>query len=104
MKRIKKASSEYTIAKFLTSSGLLSDPRNHCVPILDYFEDDSEEDLAFIVMPLLRQFDSPPFSFISEVVDFIFQTLEVSFPLSSSPLKCSHLFVPRLSFSPTIKG
>lgn len=79
MKRISKSSSEYTIAKSLTSPALLSDPRSHCVPILDYFEDDSEEDLAFMVMPLLRRFDRPPFSFVSEVIDFIHQTLEVSF-------------------------
>lgn len=54
---------------------LLRDPRNHCVPIYDHFPDDFDEKYAYIVMPLLRRFNDPPFSFVSEVLDFMTQTL-----------------------------
>lgn len=77
VKRTLKGSQEADIAQFLTSEKLLRDPHNHCVPILDYFEDDSADGPAFLVMPLLRPFNDPPFSRVDEVVDFMTQTLEV---------------------------
>lgn len=54
------------------------DPRNHCVPILDSFIDEMEPDTEFIVMPMLRKFDSPCFGTVIEVFDFVRQLLEVS--------------------------
>ena len=50
---------------------------NHCVPIYDYFIDDEEPFVGFLVMPLLRRFNDPPFYYVDEVMDFIKQTLEV---------------------------
>lgn len=45
------------------------------MPIYDYIRGESEE---FLVMPLLRAFDDPPFYAVEEVLDFVRQTLEVS--------------------------
>ncbi|KLO08592.1 hypothetical protein SCHPADRAFT_908516 [Schizopora paradoxa] len=63
---------EFEIAKFFTT---LRDPRNHCVPILDSFEIEGDEAI-YMVMPLLRDFNDPPFYAVKDVVDFVHQTLE----------------------------
>ncbi|KAI5120177.1 hypothetical protein M0805_002645 [Coniferiporia weirii] len=78
LKRISKSSTERAIAQYLATKEKLQDPRNHCIPILDYFElnGEGEEDIEIIVMPLLRSLDKPPFSSADEVVDFVKQTLE----------------------------
>lgn len=60
----------------LSSPERLREPSNHCVPILDHFCLESEE-IDFLVMPLLVPFDGPPFLYVTEVVDFVRQTLEV---------------------------
>ncbi|TDL22593.1 hypothetical protein BD410DRAFT_722812 [Rickenella mellea] len=68
-------STEVAIGKYLTNSDFSNDPANHAVPVLDVFRDVSHG-LQFVVMPVLRHFDDPPFSTVSEVTDFVFQTLE----------------------------
>ena len=52
--------------------------RNHCVPILDVFQDDVDPTISYLVMPFLRLVDDPPFSTVADVVDFVDQILEVS--------------------------
>lgn len=74
IKRVRKGTSEYQSRNFFLPS--LS--RNHRVPILETFCDESEPAIKFLVMPILRKFNSPPFYVVSEVVDFIRQTLEVN--------------------------
>ncbi|KAL5530913.1 hypothetical protein ACEPAG_3789 [Sanghuangporus baumii] len=73
IKKISKGSNEKSIAVFLSS---IKDEKNHCVPIVDTFPDDTDDDIEYIVMPLLRAFNSPPFTIVNEVVDFFRQTLE----------------------------
>jgi hypothetical protein len=65
---------EATIAFLFTDGGAVEEARNHCVPILDTFID---EDIVYIVMPLLRPFNDPPFLAVAEVIDFIDQLVEV---------------------------
>ena len=62
---------------YLNSPNLRSDPMNHAVPVLDIISWNDTYD--FLVMPLLRFFNDPPFVFVDEVLDFIQQTLEVSY-------------------------
>lgn len=78
IKRVPKGTAETSIAQFFSSDALRSDPKNHCVPILDIFYDESDPAIEYLVMPILKLFNSPPFYAVSEVVDFIRQTLEVS--------------------------
>ena len=54
--------------------------RNHCVPILDVFQDPLEPDMALLVMPLLRRFNDPEFGTINEVMDFVRQSIDVNVP------------------------
>jgi hypothetical protein len=68
---------ETKIARYLSSEQMLRHPTNHCVPILDYFEDPVDPDVEYIVMPALRPFNDPEFRFVGEVVDFVTQLLEV---------------------------
>lgn len=78
MKAVIKSSAEASIASYLYSEELRDDIRNHCVPVLDNFEDEMEADTEFIVMPMLRPFESPPFDTVSEALDFVKQLLDVS--------------------------
>ncbi|KIJ20445.1 hypothetical protein PAXINDRAFT_7683 [Paxillus involutus ATCC 200175] len=67
---------EEDIALYLSSERLRKDPANHCVPIIDHFEDDEEEDIHYIVMPLLRPFNHPVFETVAEALDFMKQVLQ----------------------------
>ncbi|TFY70762.1 hypothetical protein EVG20_g2245 [Dentipellis fragilis] len=66
---------ELDVALFFSSEPRRSDPRNHCVPILDWWRI-PEEKTSFIVMPLLRVYNSPEFLTVGEAVDFFGQVME----------------------------
>lgn len=70
---------EDTVCNHLCIPEKTSDPRNHCVPLFERILDEREPQSHFLVMPLLRRFDDPPFYAVGEVVDFVRQTLEVRF-------------------------
>lgn len=67
---------EIDITRYLSQEGFLEDKRNHCVSLLDII-DPGEGNEVFLVMPLLRPFDSRKFESLDDVVDFIHQMLEV---------------------------
>ncbi|KAI0724168.1 kinase-like domain-containing protein [Fomitopsis betulina] len=67
---------EIRIAMFLGTPPLSDDPTNHCVPILDTFEDETNPNTSYIVMPLLRDYDNPAFESVEDVLDFGEQLLE----------------------------
>ncbi|KDQ64116.1 hypothetical protein JAAARDRAFT_52110 [Jaapia argillacea MUCL 33604] len=73
LKRTRNTTTEINIARFLSS---ILDAKNHSVTVLDYFPDPSETTMSFIVMPLLRPYNDPPFAALAEVLDFVGQTLE----------------------------
>lgn len=68
---------EVKIGTLFSSEPLVSDPKNHCVPIYDVLTVPDIDDRVILVMPLLRQFDDPPFQTIGETVDLFSQLLEV---------------------------
>ncbi|KAH6910835.1 other/AgaK1 protein kinase [Coprinopsis sp. MPI-PUGE-AT-0042] len=70
-----KEPEELKIMQFLNQEELLTDPRNHCVPLLNHFQS-PEDDYEIVVMPLLRDYDDPQFDTVGEVMDFIRQILE----------------------------
>ena len=56
---------------------MLEDSRNHVVPFYSTFSDREYPDIQFMVIPVLRRFDDPEFTFGCEVIDFVSQVLEV---------------------------
>ena len=68
---------ELRICQMFSEDSRRGDPKNHAVPILDVFQDDEESTMSYMVMPLLRDVDAPPFEFVADVVDFVDQLLEV---------------------------
>jgi hypothetical protein len=66
--------------EYLNSPVLLADPRNHTFPLLEKISVPDREDVVWIVMPLLllAQDSCHPFRYISEVVEYTKQFLEVS--------------------------
>ncbi|TDL14472.1 kinase-like protein [Rickenella mellea] len=76
IKRVQSGSDEIDISSLVSTPERLHDPRNHCVPLLDHFQDPNEPDIYYLVMPRLRAFDDPPFATLEEGLDFIRQMLE----------------------------
>ena len=68
---------EIRIGLMLGTPPLSEDPANHSVPILDTFEDATNPQVSYIVMPLLRDFDNPPFESGEDVLELGEQLLEV---------------------------
>jgi len=68
---------EIEIGQFFSFEPMRSDPSNHCVPIYDVLRVPTDSNRVIIVMPLLREYTSPPFSSIGEAVECIRQLFEV---------------------------
>lgn len=77
LKLVRTNSEELKIAKIFSGPLLRGDPQNHCVPILDTFPDENDENITYIVMPFLHPMDEPEFYWVGDVVDFVDQALEV---------------------------
>lgn len=67
---------ELEIGQYFSSESLRADPANHCVPIYDVIPI-PEDQRVIIVMPLLRDYVSPPFCTFGEVVECLRQLFEV---------------------------
>jgi serine/threonine protein kinase len=85
IKAVPSWTNESNIACMFSFEEKVDDPQNHCVPVTDVFASPTETQLLFLVMPLLRAFNDPPFAAVEEVVDFVDQILQVHFTLSLSP-------------------
>lgn len=77
IKRVATDSDEFKIALMFSSQDCRLDDKNHCVPIIDHFEDTADTKFSYMVMPFLRPVDSPPFETVEDVVNFVDQILEV---------------------------
>ncbi|KAG6835759.1 hypothetical protein H0H93_014935 [Arthromyces matolae] len=73
---IKKPQNDIPILHHLASEPFASNPRNHCVPILEIIEPLEGSSIAFIVMPLLYRPDFPSFKTIGEALGFWKQMIE----------------------------
>ncbi|KAH9918122.1 uncharacterized protein B0H18DRAFT_1123164 [Fomitopsis serialis] len=76
IKRVRTGDTESQIASMLSSEPLSTEPRNHCVPILNMFQDNDDAAISYMVMPFLRLIDRPPMETGEEFVDFANQVLE----------------------------
>ncbi|KAJ8502134.1 hypothetical protein ONZ51_g223 [Trametes cubensis] len=76
IKKVRSGSAEVQIASALYSKPLRSNPRNHCVPVLDVLRDPQDEAWSYLVMPFLRDIDDPPFESVDNILDCCEQLLE----------------------------
>ncbi|KAI1795565.1 kinase-like domain-containing protein [Ganoderma leucocontextum] len=67
---------EVDVSQYLSSDPLRSEPRNHCVPILDVFGVPDEPNFTIMVLPLLRACNDPSWQTVGEVLSFIQQIFE----------------------------
>ncbi|KZS89792.1 hypothetical protein SISNIDRAFT_458480 [Sistotremastrum niveocremeum HHB9708] len=67
---------ELSIWKYLSSSALSSDPRNHSAPLLDVHPLPDTDDEVLAIMPLLIYFDDPPFETLGEIMLCVHTYLE----------------------------
>ena len=78
IKRVETESAEEQIALLFSRDGVRDNPRNHCVPVLDVFQDDEDPDLSYMVMPFLHPImHLPQCEFIADAMAVIDQLLEV---------------------------
>lgn len=68
---------EIELYQFFSNADRISDPKNHCVQVLDVLSL-PEEKLEFVVFPFLSYWDQPRFETIGEAVEFFRQMFEVS--------------------------
>jgi hypothetical protein len=68
---------ELEISQFLSSPGLMQEPHNHCVQLLEILELPDVPEQKLIVMPFLRPFDNPRFQTFGEFVSFFDQICDV---------------------------
>ncbi|OJT15428.1 hypothetical protein TRAPUB_8016 [Trametes pubescens] len=78
LKQVKKSlyPEEVTLHQYLLSEPLLSDPRNHTVPLLEVLDVPDDEDAVLLVMPIFRECNNPAWTTVGEVVAFLAQVLE----------------------------
>ncbi|KAH6884706.1 hypothetical protein BKA70DRAFT_137394 [Coprinopsis sp. MPI-PUGE-AT-0042] len=78
LKRVSKTKfpQEVSILRYFAQEGVASDPKNHCIPLLNVLEapDDKEHDI--VVLPLLRAYDDPQFDTVGEALAFVREVLE----------------------------
>ncbi|KAG2150397.1 kinase-like domain-containing protein [Suillus clintonianus] len=67
---------EIEISRFVASEPLRSQRENHCVAVLDVLDVPNDPDEAILILPLLRDFNDPPFETIGEIIDFVVQVCE----------------------------
>ncbi|KAI0320057.1 kinase-like domain-containing protein [Amylostereum chailletii] len=67
---------EVEITKFFSSEPIKTDPRNHCVPLLDVFPFPHHPDDFILVLPLLKEFDGPRFETFGEAMSAFTQLFE----------------------------
>ncbi|CAK5263623.1 unnamed protein product [Mycena citricolor] len=67
---------ESSIGQFFSEPQRASDPRNHCIPILDVLPDPEEKDREILVMPRFTGLYAPPFDTVGEVLDCFRQLFE----------------------------
>jgi hypothetical protein len=91
VKHVHVNTQEVEILRMLNEPEARRDPRNHTVPVIDIFPDPFDPTRSFVIMPFLRQIDSPPFELVLDVCEFLDQIIEVG-PLPFTPSPCLHTF------------
>lgn len=97
LKKVRTWTDEVPIASYLSSDAMRSDPRNRAPPLLDVVPIPGDDEHCFIVMPLLREFETPPFSRRGEVIEALRQFLQVWINFLFKVIKVSR-------YSPTLLG
>jgi len=66
------------VAKFFSTESVISDPRNHCIPLLDTIEVPSLQEMTILVMPFVWRSSEPSFLTVGEAIEYFRQIVEVS--------------------------
>lgn len=77
MKHVHLDSVEMQTAVFFSLKSMRIDPRNCAVPVLDVLVLPDDKESAFLIMPFLRRFHTPPFHCRAEFVEAVRQLFQV---------------------------
>ncbi|KAI0709581.1 kinase-like domain-containing protein [Cerioporus squamosus] len=67
---------EVEIGRYFTKPPLSDEFRNHCIPYFEVLQDPQIANIELVVMPLLREYNDPPFVTVGEAVEFFHQAFE----------------------------
>lgn len=81
LKKVRTQTDEIPVARYLSSNELRADSRNRTMPLLDIIPIPADDEHCLIVMPLLREFWTPPFKNRGEVIEALRQFLQVCIKL-----------------------
>ncbi|KAJ3892365.1 kinase-like domain-containing protein [Lentinula edodes] len=76
IKRVKTSSSEVQVGTLFSNDEHASNPSNHCIRILEVLSVPETADEVLLVMPWLREVDSPSFRTIGEILQFTKEMIE----------------------------
>ena len=78
IKQVKTNARELRLLRFLNRDSVREDPRNHCVPLLDAFQDDEDPSLSYMIMPFLHHIMHEPLpKYAMDAMEIVDQLLEV---------------------------
>ena len=77
IKMVESDGEELSIALLFGSGDHVNEAQNHCVPVLDHFQDEHDPAFSYMVMPLLSPLCRPGFEHVVEITDMLDQLLEV---------------------------
>lgn len=102
LKLVKKQAAdidEALILQYFSEEPQSSDPRNHCIALLDALKIPNDHLHAIVVLPVLRPYDNPEFDTIGEGLDFLRQVMQVdSVSLSGSHVQVAESHSQGLCF------
>ncbi|KAI0796158.1 kinase-like domain-containing protein [Abortiporus biennis] len=67
---------EVDLTRYFSEEPIRSDPRNHCIQLVEVLDVPDNPDLKIMVLPLLRKYNSPSFETIGEALEFFRQIFE----------------------------
>lgn len=65
IKRLCTDSNKLGIAKLVYAEHIARNTCNHCVSILDTFEDEADPSILYLIMPFMRPIDRPPLPWLA---------------------------------------
>ena len=77
IQQIRRGTEEAQSLALSFSSDVQSALKRHLTPVFDTFDDESDQDIIYVVTPFLRPMDSPPFDTTSDIICFTTQVLDV---------------------------
>jgi hypothetical protein len=76
--RVATKGRELKVARYFSLESPRQSLKNHCVPMLDSFQNNKNKETSYVVIPFLIQMDDLSLDLVDNILDFVDQVLKVS--------------------------